>query len=255
MRLSITMCTYGHAPLLNKTLRSIFGQTRMPDQIVIVEDGNNDEGATRGVCMNLRGDLPIEYYCRKNRPNIPYCSTAIPVNCAIKKATGDTILMMADDTMFTQPTDTENLVAPVEADSNTSTYSNTWKLNPAGEDPQVFGDRGPNGEPAFMNCTRGQAIRRDLLIAMGGLDESFKVWGGEDDHLFDRLQRWNNGALKNILLRNVNLHHQWHPDGSDKTGPYPRTHRGDTLQRLRKMYDQENGLIANYGQDWGNLES
>ena len=30
---------------------------------------------------------------------------------------------------------------------------------------------------------------------------------------------------------------------------------GDNLQRLRKMYDQENGLIANYGQDWGNLES
>lgn len=58
------------------------------------------------------------------------------------------------------------------------------------------------------------AIRRDAYFAIGGFDERFVDWGGEDVEFFDRcktLRQCRNGFVPFV--------HLWHPQQANKSGP------------------------------------
>lgn len=55
-------------------------------------------------------------------------------------------------------------------------------------------------------------ISKDNFLSIGGLDEKYKTWGGEDDDLFNRCK------LKNFKINRANclgLFHNWHAYKSD----------------------------------------
>ncbi len=58
------------------------------------------------------------------------------------------------------------------------------------------------------------AIRKGAYTAIGGFDEGFVDWGGEDDEFFDRC-----GALKQFAFGYVPFVHLWHLPQPTKSGP------------------------------------
>ena len=63
-------------------------------------------------------------------------------------------------------------------------------------------------------CGGTLAIRKAAYAAIGGFDERFVDWGGEDNEFFDRC-----GALKQFAFGYVPFIHLWHPPQANKFGP------------------------------------
>ena len=63
-------------------------------------------------------------------------------------------------------------------------------------------------------CGGTLAIRKAAYAAIGGFDERFVDWGGEDNEFFDRC-----GSLKQFAFGYVPFIHLWHPPQANKFGP------------------------------------
>jgi hypothetical protein len=242
---SVVMTPYNRGLLLRNTFQTYQWQTRKPDQIVVVEDGF-DGGRTMEVCAEAREwGLPVEYFCRRNRPNIPYSNSAIPRNIGIKKATGEILVMQNGEVRFTKATDFANIVGPTE--------ENEWISCVA--PCRAFQEDGSYGiwlcDPTLWNYNHFcQAFRRDHLIKIGGFDQTFKGYGRED-HDFN----WRLYLLGVVFqwAEDVVTEHQWHP-----VMPSPQDAENDAFNYEyggKQMEDYKNGLRgieSNLGIDWGN---
>lgn len=65
---SVVVPSYNHAPFIEKTLRSIFRQTLLPRELVVIDDGSRDESPQ--VIERVLRDSPIavcEFIARENR--------------------------------------------------------------------------------------------------------------------------------------------------------------------------------------------
>jgi alpha-1,3-rhamnosyltransferase len=69
---SAVVPSYNHAKFVERTLRSIFGQTKRPEKLIVIDDGSNDESAA--VIERVLADSPIETEFRV-RPNRGLSST------------------------------------------------------------------------------------------------------------------------------------------------------------------------------------
>ncbi len=58
------------------------------------------------------------------------------------------------------------------------------------------------------------AIRKEAFFDVGGFDECFVDWGGEDNEFFDRCQ-----VLRQCRFGFVPFLHLWHPPQANKSGP------------------------------------
>lgn len=64
---SVVVPSYDHAPFVERTLRSIFGQTHAPRELLVIDDGSRD-GSARVVERVLREcPFPCELIARENR--------------------------------------------------------------------------------------------------------------------------------------------------------------------------------------------
>lgn len=73
--------------------------------------------------------------------------------------------------------------------------------------PGRAADRGAIGEHLVL-CGGLFAIRRDVFMQLGGWDERFIGWGGEDDALTYKVQR---KRISTLELDEVPALHLWHP--------------------------------------------
>jgi hypothetical protein len=83
------------------------------------------------------------------------------------------------------------------------------------------------------------AVRRDAFFDLGGYDEAFVGWGGEDNEFFDRC-----AAVKHLRFGFVPFVHLWHPAQSDKHVANNRniTHALDT--RLAMPVEQRTAELS-----------
>lgn len=67
MTVSVLVPSYNHAPFVERTLRSIFAQTRAPEKLIVIDDGSKDESA-QVIERTLRDcPFPFEFTRRENR--------------------------------------------------------------------------------------------------------------------------------------------------------------------------------------------
>ncbi len=95
MKISIALCTYNGEKFLEEQLNSFLRQTRLPDEIVICDDGSND--STENIVKNFskKSLFPINFY--KNKKNI---GSTKNFEKAIGLCSGDLIFLSDQDDVW-----------------------------------------------------------------------------------------------------------------------------------------------------------
>lgn len=189
---SVVIPTYNRKEQITKTLISLFNQIYPKNkyEIIVVDDGSND--GTEMVIKELIKTSPckIKYYKQKNK------GPAAARNLGISKAEGDLILFTDDDCILTESW-IDNIISgytspriggvggPLKISANEnniiSQYYSFHKIN---ETPPFIN----NDELAFL-ITGNASYKKDLLIKVGGFDETFNAPGGEDPELSYRIRK------------------------------------------------------------------
>jgi len=90
--LSVIICTRDREESLRECLNSLFRQSRMPDEVIIVDDGKLDGSATTAL-VQTHG-IPC-HYLRKEMPGLTASR-----NLGVRHAEGDVVLFLDDDVVL-----------------------------------------------------------------------------------------------------------------------------------------------------------
>ena len=93
-RVSVVVPSYNHAGFVERTLRSIFAQTRQPDQLIVIDDGSKDESAA--VIERVLAGCPIDHKF-VSRPNRGLSAT---LNEAFALADGEFFAYLGSDDVW-----------------------------------------------------------------------------------------------------------------------------------------------------------
>ena len=104
-KVSVVICTRDRAEELSRCLASLPRQSRVPDQVVVVDNASRDDGRTRVVALAAGADYVLE-----DRPGLD-----IARNRGVRAATGD-IVAFTDDDVRLHPRWLERLTAAFDAD-------------------------------------------------------------------------------------------------------------------------------------------
>ena len=115
-KVTIIIPVYNGSNYVREAIDSALAQTYKNIEILVVNDGSTDEGATRDICLSY-GDK-ITYYEKENGG----VSTAL--NLGIEKMTGDYFSWLSHDDLY-YPDKIEKQMKELEKyDENTILYSN-----------------------------------------------------------------------------------------------------------------------------------
>lgn len=241
MTISLLMTAYNRAHLLPRTIESIKKQTLQPDQIILVEDGN--DGKTESICR----DAGIEYYCRRNRVevNIP-----VPWNIGIRRATGDILILQNAEIFYEDSDAIEKIVAPVIANPLITSVPKVRSITKTGEFETwyIHPDK-PRTNAALPIINFCQALRLEWAVKIGGFDEEYKNYGLDDDDFQNRL--WAQGVRHTYIDTIVT--HQWHEHDRYDVPQYNRNETRYNFTYARVKAGEQ--VIANVGKEWGRIDS
>lgn len=90
MRISVCIPLYNGADSIRNALQSLVGQSRKPDEVIVVDDCSTDEGLA--VFDDFKNDLPLRIF--RNEQNLGMVKNW---NACLAKATGDIITFLHQD--------------------------------------------------------------------------------------------------------------------------------------------------------------
>ena len=229
MELTIQLCTYNRAPLLERVLAACFDQTLDPDryEVVLVNDGSRDD--TPAVIARARTLAT----CRFTVIDQANAGLARARNAGIVHATGQRIAFIDDDVLPTPVFAAEHLRsdarhgdvvvrgAVINAESFDRLPSPMWS---------------PKNYSANWFWTSNVSVRRTRLDAAGGrFDESFAEYGWEDIELGLRLRALGTRAVFNRLA--VAFHYKPRPAGTNVAGMLRQVRaQARTAVRLERLH-------------------
>ncbi len=209
-RLTIQLCTYNRARLLERVLEALFDQT-VPDdayEIVLVNDGSPDD--TSAVIERVR---PLAR-CTFTVIEQPNSGLAKARNAGIAAATGERMCFIDDDVLPTPVFAAEHLASDARygdvivrgAVINTESFD---------ELPVPVWTAANYSGNYFW--TSNVSLRRSRLERIGGrFDESFTEYGWEDIELGMRLRAIGTRAVFNRFA--VAFHYKPRPAGTNVAG-------------------------------------
>jgi hypothetical protein len=190
-------------PHLLATLRSIAGQS-LPVECIVVEQSHSPEIAStlppwvRYIHTPVRGDLP---YCR-----------SWTLNVGVKHAQSDVVILHDNDILVPEAYAAEAAARVAEG----WTFANLKRFIfyvPPYESERFFATcrLGPSNSTVAQNLHGASIVaERTAYEAIGGYDESFIGWGGEDNDFWDRAG--TTGRTYDFgYLPMIHLHHQDQP--------------------------------------------
>jgi hypothetical protein len=95
VKISIAMATYNGANFLRQQLESFLVQTRLPDELVICDDGSRDE--TLEILQSFSQEAPFEVYIHRNLQNIGYTAN---FDKALRLCTGEIVFLSDQDDVW-----------------------------------------------------------------------------------------------------------------------------------------------------------
>lgn len=220
MKVSLIISTYNYPGALNLCLQAVLRQTRMPDEVIIADDGSRDE--TKELIAQYAATFPVPlihvWHEDKGFRKSKILNTAIHTASGeyIIQIDGDIVMsdeFIADHVHFAQKgvflTGSRVLVgektthkaienkefAPTFLTTGLKARENALRL--PWLTPLFFGHKRVNG------CN--MSFWRDDLFAINGYDEGMEGWGAEDTDLAARLKR-NGVRQKHIKYMAIQYH-------------------------------------------------
>ncbi|WP_083567610.1 glycosyltransferase [Hyphomicrobium sp. CS1GBMeth3] len=194
--ISVVIPLYNGADHIARALDGVFAQTVLPREVIIVDDGSEDDGADR--VRDLESPVPLHIHAQPN------AGQSAARNRGVSLATGDWIAFLDQDDIW-RPRHLEKLhqagsaLATAPATSEPGwVYANVDLVD--AEDhiiqPSLLHSRpGSHPKGSVLDCLRydmfvlpsAALVSRRALKAVDGFDIELK--GYEDDDLFSRLMR------------------------------------------------------------------
>lgn len=206
MSVTVVMPVYNGIEYLPDSIGSVIRQTRLPDELIIVDDGSSDGSVE--LARRLETPFPTRVLVQAN------AGQSAARNHAAREAEGDYLAFLDHDDIW-HPAHLARLAAPLAADQSLGwSYSDIDEmdhdcqlvhlnllrtLNPAVQHPKTSLY---NLLAADMFIFPSAAmVRKTAFRAVGGFDE--RLSGYEDDDLFLRLFRagWGNVFIPEALVR------------------------------------------------------
>ena len=235
---SVIVPTYSHEHYVEDALRSVEAQTFTDHEIIVINDGSPDKTAER--LRPWRESGRIRYF---EQPNAGQSAAR---NTGLRLARGRYIAFLDDDDLW--PADKLAWqVAALECEPDAVlVYGFSESFGDAGPGYRAPEHGGPSGQAkrAFLRgnhiVTPGQTlIRRDDLVAIGGLDTS--LWATDDWDLWIRLADRGQFLYEHRLA----LHYRCHAENSSKN---TRRHFQNGLRLLHKHLGY--APAPNHWSDW-----
>jgi glycosyltransferase involved in cell wall biosynthesis len=187
---------YNGAPYIEQAIRSVLGQTLLPAELIVVDDGSTDQGAqiVERIAAGRRADVPIKLLRKING------GQSSARNFGAQHASGDLIAFLDQDDLW-YPNHLDRLIQPFLTRSDTElgwVYSNLDEIDENGNliTRSCLSTVGtPHPKRSLFECLRedmfvlpsASLISRAAFRVAGGFDE--RLTGYEDDDLFLRLFR------------------------------------------------------------------
>jgi glycosyltransferase involved in cell wall biosynthesis len=229
MRISLIISTYNRPAALAKVMRALIDQHRRPDEILIADDGSDND--TRRCIAQFRPDLPAPV-THVWQPDQGFRLAQIR-NKAIRACRGDYLIFLDGDCVpephFVQ--DHERLAAPgcffqgkrVLVDHEHAENFDVCRLVRRRWHhllARQWGNRHhilripwwPPSTTIRLGGVRGcnMAMFKSDLHAVNGFNEDFEGWGREDTELVVRLYRY--GLKRREHPFAAVCYHLWHPE-------------------------------------------
>ena len=192
---SVVIPAYNGAEFIGESMRSVFGQSLPPAEIVVVDDASTDETVTRVREIAATAPLPVKLIKLPANHGAP----AEPLNIGIRAASGEVIALLDQDDLF-ETQKLEHLVSVLEDLADIDfVLSDYYELDAAGRrqggcarelwggvySRLIYAPGGTNIIPgplclsAFIqecglprSCSN-HCFRRSLWSRIGGFDPSF----------------------------------------------------------------------------------
>ena len=228
--IAVVIPTYNRCRSLVRTLMALSRQTLVPGEVVVVDDGSQDETIAAVNSLAERG-LPFPVRLVRQRQNRGPASAR---NRGVAIA-GGVIVAFTDDDCEPAPDWLGQVLSTFEADPAVVGAGGT--VRSAGDSPfDLFFDhfqlldprlRDRGGAPMYL-VTANAAYRREWILKVGGFDEALRKAGGEDPGLAFKIR--SAGGQIAFNPRAVVFHH------------YPRTLR--SLGRMFWNYGYGGNYVA-----------
>lgn len=96
MTVSVVIPTYNGARFIRDALESVFAQTQLPDEIIVVDDGSTDDTVEVVKQMTKESPHPVRLIKMTHNSGGP----AAPINTGIAAAIGEFIAVLDQDDTF-----------------------------------------------------------------------------------------------------------------------------------------------------------
>jgi len=209
-RLTIQLCTYNRARLLERVLEALFDQTAPDDayEVVLVNDGSPDD--TRAVIERVR---PLAR-CAFTVIEQPNSGLARGRNAGIAASRGERICFIDDDVLPTPVFAAEHLASD---DRYGDVIVRGAVINTESFDDLPVPVWSPKNYSGNYFWTSNVSLRRSRLDAVGGrFDDSFSEYGWEDIELGMRLRAIGTPGVFNRFA--VAFHYKPRPAGTNVAG-------------------------------------
>lgn len=260
MKVGIIITTYDNPSALRRVLEGLNLQTRLPDEVIIADDGSGNETATLINIFKEKSSFPVIHTWQENKG----FRAAKIRNKAIKCSNSDYLIILDGDCIPTRHFVADHilmaergcffqgkrvLIGKEAAEGFTATHLasplHLLKLMISGSISNIHHLlRLPFFPPLRNKKIRGAkscniCIFKDDLLAVNGFNEEFVGWGREDSELTARLYRY--GLMRKTHPFMAICFHLWHPPISRES----LSENEGILQRAinSKEYFCKNGII------------
>jgi glycosyltransferase involved in cell wall biosynthesis len=234
MKLSVIVTTYNRPDALKKVLEGLYAQTRLPDEILVADDGSGPgTGAMLRAFENRTGPLVVHIW----QKDLGF-RAALARNKAVVTSSGDYLVFLDGDCIPDRHFVSDHLALAepgcffqgkrILVDEKTSEGFDITDCSSFGRlvghamagrlgnahhvfrIPFVPGLKKSHGLSGIRSCNMG--VFRADVVAVNGFNHDFEGWGREDSEFAVRL--FKHGLVRKEHSFRAICYHLWHPENS-----------------------------------------